>query len=205
MNVNLKQTNMMRKIYILLIAVFLGASLHVSAQYQNLSTDSTQSDNTQQAAIPQKKAKSMGMKKILLGGNIGGGWSNYGGYFEISPTAMYPVTPAFHMGLRVTYIYSSYKYGGYTEKYHDYGASILARYHFFKFLYMHAEFQELNFDKGDSREWIPALFLGGGIYQHVGNAYMHLGILWNVLDNSNAEYNSPYQNPMMTVGFGVGL
>jgi hypothetical protein len=198
----------MKTFYILITFLFLAASLPVSAQYENLSKDSTNTEGQMNVVTPQKKkAKSrQGMKRVYLGGNIGGGWSNYGGYFEISPTINYLLTQNLHMGLRFTYIYSSNKsYDGHKYKYHDYGASILARYHFLKFLYMHAEFQELNFDKGDSREWIPALFLGGGIYQHVGQAYIHMGILWTVLDNNNSSYDSPYQNPMITVGFGIGI
>ena len=196
----------MRKVYFILVALFMAATLNVSAQYDNLSkTDSTQNNGQQQEAPVVKKKAKKSKKRVVLGGYLGGGWSNYGGYFEISPTVSYLLTQNMHMGLRFTYIYSSNKYGGHKENYHDYGASIFARYHFLRFLYAHVEFQELNFDKGNEREWIPALFLGGGIYQHFGATFMHVGLLWNVLDNSNAEYNSPYQNPMLSIGFGVGL
>jgi hypothetical protein len=198
----------MRKVYVLLMVILMFATTGVFAQYENLSADTTKTDSSAVVETPQKKVKKKqgSFKRIYLGGNLGGGWSNYGGYFNISPTIYFLVTQKLHFGVRFTYIYSSYKdYNGHKENYNDYGASILARYHFLKFLYAHAEFQELNFDKGDSREWIPALFLGGGLYQHFGAAYMHVGIMWNVLDNDNASYNSPYSNPMLTVGFGVGL
>jgi hypothetical protein len=199
----------MKSINTLATLLFLVFSLNVSAQYGNLTnSDSIQQDSSAVAVQQQvkKKTKTPVMKRIYVGGNIGGGWSNYGGYFELSPTLSFRVTKDLHMGLRFTYIYSNNKTpDGHKYNYNDYGASILARYHFFKFIFIQGEFQELNFDKGDSREWIPALFLGGGLYQNIGNAYMHIGILWNVLDNSNADYNSPYVNPMMVVGFGIGI
>ena len=186
----------------------MAISLNVSAQYDNLSqTDSTQNNGVQEGAVVKKKAKKEHKKRVVVGGYLGGGWSNYGGYFEISPTVSYLITPNFHMGAKFTYIYSSNNYSGYKENYNDYGFSIFTRYHFLKFLYAHVEFQELNFDQGanKNREWIPALFVGGGFYQHFGATFMHIGLLWNVLDNSNAEYNSPYQNPMFSIGVGVGI
>ncbi len=189
----------MKKIYFLLIILFFVISVNGVAQNKNSGADSVQ------VANKETKKKRIKFKDIYLGGNIGGGWSNYGGYFEISPTAMYPVTSNLHVGLRAIYIFSSRKCCGNTEKYHDYGAGILSKYYFLKFLYLHAEFQELNFDKGNTREWIPALFIGGGVYQHIGRIYTHFGILWNVLDIRNSDYNSPYQNPVLSVGFGYGL
>lgn len=190
----------------LFFAVLMVISLNVSAQYDNLSQkDSTHNSFVKERVVKKKRVKQHN-RRVVLGGYLGGGWSGYGGYFEISPTVSYLVTPKLHVGTRFTYIYSSSNYYGYKEHYHDYGISIFTRYHFLKFLYAHVEFQELNFDKGElGREWTPALFLGGGFYQHMGHTFMHVGLLWNVLDNSNAEYNSPYQNPMLSVGFGVGI
>ena len=197
----------MKKILIIFFSVFIAISFNASAQYQNLSNpDSTKNKSVKEGVVVKQKAAGNYRKRIVLGGYLGGGWSGYGGYFEISPTVSYLVTPGFHIGTRFTYIYSSTNYYGYKEHYNDYGVSVFTRYHFLKYLFAHVEFQELNFDKGAlGREWTPALFIGGGFYQHVGRSYMHVGLLWNVLDNSNAEYNSPYQNPMLSVGFGVGI
>ncbi len=146
------------------------------------------------------------LSKLYVGGNIGGGWSNTSAFFQLSPIIGYRVTPAMDIGTRITYIYSKYKSYGYSYSYNDFGASIFTRYHLFNFIFVQAEFEELSaqyytIDGTKSRRWVPGLFLGGGIYQHVGATFLHVGILYNLLDT---QY-SPYSNPLIRIGFGVGL
>jgi len=64
-----------------------------------------------------------------------------------------------------------------------------------------AQYYPGGINDGKSRRWVPGLFLGGGIYRQMGMTFLHVGILFNVLDT---QY-SPYTNPVIRIGFGVGL
>lgn len=142
----------------------------------------------------------------FVGGMIGGGFSNSGGYFEISPIVGYKVTQDFHVGSRLTYIYSSYNYGGTTGKItsSDYGGSLFARYRFLKFLFAHAEYEILStyWYQDDNRRIINSLYIGGGLFQSMGRSgFATIALLYNVLET---QY-SPYSNPIIRIGFGVGF
>ena len=53
-----------------------------------------------------------------------------------------------------------------------------------------------------TRRSINSLFLGGGLYQQMGGrGFATIAILYNVLET---EY-SPYSNPVIRIGFGVGF
>ena len=58
------------------------------------------------------------------------------------------------------------------------------------------------YSKGTSAIEINSIFVGGGYEQPIGGrAYLDLMVLFNL----NDSYNSPYSNPVIRVGFGVGL
>lgn len=186
--------------YIKIFAIVLAMSMCVSvnAQYRNMGD-----------ATPSTSYKP---NPWFVGGMIGGSFSNYGGNFEISPLVGYKVTQDFHVGSRLTYIYSNYDYGGYIgrQTYHDYGGSLFARYRFLKMLFGHVEYEVLNiqYPVNDGVSFtvqnrvINSLFIGGGLYQQMGGrGFATIAILYNVLET---EY-SPYSNPVIRIGFGVGL
>jgi len=193
----------MKKYYklLLIIAIILSTST-LFAQYKNTSSNKSGSNKQMQT----KKTASP-LSKIYVGGNIGGGWSSNSAFFELSPIVGYRITPLFDMGTRLTYIYNKFTdYYGFKKVYNDIGASVFTRYHLFNFLFVQAEFEELSAqyyltDGKKSRRWVPGLFVGGGVYQHMGPTFLHMAILYNLLDS---EY-SPYSNPVIRIGFGVGL
>jgi len=158
------------------------------SQYQNLGT-------AQSAEIKPNP--------WFVGGMIGGSFSSYGGSFEVSPLVGYKVTSDFHVGSRLTYIYS--KYSG--KSYNDYGGSLFARYRFLKMLFAHVEYEVLsveyvNYNYDTERRTINSLFIGGGLYQQMGGrGFATIAVLYNLLET---EY-SPYSNPVIRIGFGVGL
>ncbi len=198
---NQKPAKMKSKLLLVMMVVFYIGTAH--AQYENTTGGKKPANRKSQ---PRKAASPL--SKIYVGGNIGGGWSNTSAYFEVSPIIGYRATPALDVGTRLTYIYSKYSYYNVTTSYHDMGAAIFARYHFLEMLFLHAEFEELSaqyypggINDGKSRRWVPGLFLGGGIYRQMGMTFLHVGILYNVLDT---QY-SPYTNPVIRIGFGVGL
>ena len=175
--------------FVLTTIILLFGSTAIYAQYQNLGT-----------------ANKVEIKENpwFVGGMIGGSLSNNGGSFEISPLVGYKITDDFHVGSRLTYIYS--KYDG--KSYNDYGGSLFARHRFLEFLFAHVEYEVLNVDisfvSDPNRESriINSLFVGGGLFQQMGGrGFATIAILYNLLET---EY-SPYSNPVMRIGFGVGF
>ncbi len=184
----------------LLIVVFLSLSYSdATAQYENTSGQKKEGD-------VKKRPKPQKPKRFFAGGMIGAGFSSYSSYVELAPIFGYKITPAFHVGTRITYIWNSYQYqtGQYTGErvnLHHYGIGIFARYIFYKGIYGHVEYETLSFDDYYyDREWINSLFIGGGYFQNIGGSgFASFGILFNVLDNNL------YRNPIIRIGFGAGF
>jgi len=183
------------------VFLMLMTALSANAQYMNLGNVS----QSESDAKPQR---------WFAGGMIGGSFSNYGGSFEIAPLVGYKVTPKLAVGTRVTYIYSSYKnqYTGTRYNLNDYGASLFARYQFFKSFFGQAEYEALSLElpsyvlaPGESsRQWINSLFVGGGLLQPIGGrGFTSIAILFNLLETEKSSY--VYSNPIIRIGFGVGF
>ncbi|MEJ2595516.1 MAG: hypothetical protein P8100_10420 [bacterium] len=169
------------------------------SQYENTS-------GQRQEGQVKKRPKPQRPMRFFAGGMIGGGWSTYSSYVEVSPIFGVSITPAFQVGTRITYIWNSYLYqtGPYTDErvnLHHYGASLFARYIIFKGLFAQVEYEALSYDwYYKEREWISSLFLGGGYFQQIGGrGFASFAILFNVLDNNL------YSNPIIRIGFGAGF
>ena len=196
---------MIKRTKYFLLIVFLFGSLMSFAQYENTSGNKQQ-DKKQVKSQPLKKPR---MKRWFAGGMLGAGFSSWYSYVEVSPLLGYKVTRDFHVGTRLTYIYSGEKYCDNCPRYnaHSYGGSLFARYIFLKFLMAHVEYEMLSnnyFDiqGNEYRQTYNSLFLGGGYYQNfAGRGFASFLILFNVLDSEN----SPYVNPIFRIGFGVGF
>lgn len=128
---------------------------------------------------------------------------------ELSPLIGYKVTPKFGVGLSPTYKYYSYKssYSSSRLENNVYGGSIFARYMIFENIFAHTEYESLFYNIKvpgypiDMRQYNSVL-VGGGYRQQIGsNAAMNLMILWNLNDTPD----SPYTNPVIRIGFTVGM
>lgn len=129
---------------------------------------------------------------------------------ELSPLIGYKVTPKLGIGLSPTYKYYSYKNSYYSSSRLEnnvYGGSIFARYMIFENIFAHAEYESLFYNikvtgyPTDMRQYNSVL-VGGGYRQQIGsNAAMNLMVLWNLNDTPD----SPYTNPVIRVGFTVGM
>ena len=204
---------MKKLVYSLLMAagsIFL-LSVPVHAQYQNL----TKSDSAQKEQVGRVEKISSSQKKngnsnghFFFGGGLGGGYSTYSSYIQITPIIGYSVSPKFQLGTRLTYMHQWYKdYGNVKYNYNIYGGSLFLRYLFLKFLYAQAEYEILSVpdyyatDQNANRT-VNSLFAGLGLMQPVGGkAFFTVSVLYNFLED---QY-SPYTNPLVRVGFGVGL
>lgn len=129
---------------------------------------------------------------------------------ELSPLVGYKVTPKLGIGLSPTYKYYSYRNSYYSSSRLEnnvYGGSIFVRYMIFENIFAHAEYESLFYNikvtgyPTDMRQYNSVL-VGGGYRQQISaNAAMNLMVLWNLNDTPD----SPYTNPVIRVGFTVGM
>ena len=193
--------SLFKKICIPVLLIFMLVSSTGYSQYQNLGNATRSESQSRNKPNPW-----------FVGGMLGGSFSSGGGSFEVSPLVGYKITEDFHVGSRLTYIYSSYNYGAPIgkQKFHDYGGSLFARHRFLKMLFAHVEYEVLRIqypvyygtELHIENHVINSLFVGGGLIQQMGGrGFATIAILYNILET---EY-SPYSNPVIRIGFGIGL
>ncbi|NQU35317.1 MAG: hypothetical protein HQ521_18985 [Bacteroidetes bacterium] len=187
--------SLLKKIYFPVLLILMLISSTGYSQYQNLGNATRSESQSRNKPNPW-----------FVGGMLGGSFSSGGGSFEVSPLVGYKITEDFHVGSRITYIYSSYDYPAIGRKrFSNYGASLFARHRFLNMLFAHVEYEMLNiyWPYEDSRGLVSSLFVGGGLYQQMGGrGFATIAILYNVLETDRTPYIS---NPIIRVGFGVGL
>jgi len=152
------------------------------------------------------------MERVSFGGSLGAQFGDIT-FIDIAPIASYRVTKNFYAGLGLTYMFYKSRSTPYYPEYKSssYGGSVFGRYFVWKDLFVHAEYAPLyvgyyGYDAlgtwGKGHAWVQDIFLGGGYRQWVSNkAFLSLMLLWNI----NETYYSPYSNPIIRIGFGVGL
>ena len=156
----------------------------------------------------QKKQKSPLVQRMYFGGGMG---LTFGTYTRIGlyPLVGYKFTPKFSGGVKVLYEYVKDNY--YTPAYEssNYGGSLFTRYRLFPSLYLHAEYEMVNYEwyyvyGENSREWVPFLYLGGGYSQNLGgNAWLNMQVLFDVLQDSRSPYRQ--WEPIFSIGVGMGF
>jgi hypothetical protein len=167
-----------------------------------------------------KAQRSFG-SRIFTGGNLG---MQFGSVtlIDVSPMIGYRLTEDIDIGLSLTYKYynvKDYYYSAANKQYYDFktnifGGGIFGRYHFTENLFGHIEIEYLDFSidtyknynngvvKGSENIGITSIFIGGGYKQEIGdNSFFTLMILYNL----NETTYSPYTNPIIRAGFGIGL
>ena len=146
-------------------------------------------------------------KRTYWGGNLGLQFGTYT-YIEVAPVGAYKITEKLHAGLGITYSYLQDKSVTPAYSSNMYGASVFSRYFIWRDLCAHAEYEYLNREVYDYmlneevRVNLNNVLLGGGYRQWLGDrAFATILVLFNL----NESYYSPYSNPIIEIGFGVGL
>jgi len=164
---------------------------------------------------PKPQQKKTFWDKASIGGYLGAQFGTVTN-IDISPMLYYEVIPSLYTGVGFTYLYYKDKryYPAYSSS--GYGGSILARYHVWQDLFVQAEYDPLNlvyydyYDDGSgnivrgpkSSTWVHDLLIGAGYRAWLGGkAFATLAIFYNV----NETYYSPNRNPIIRIGFGIGL
>lgn len=157
--------------------------------------------------------------RLFTGGSLGLQFGNIT-LVDVSPMIGYRLTEDIDVGISLTYKYYNYKdYYSYNKQTYDLktnilGGGVFGRYHFTENLFAHVEVEYLSFsiDKYSiynngltskkEKVGITSLFVGGGYKQEIGyNSFFTIMILYNL----NETTNSPYTNPIIRAGFGIGL
>lgn len=149
--------------------------------------------------------------RMVYGGNFGAGFSSYETFVAVSPTVGYRFTDRFTAGPGVIYQYYKFSDRSYRFTSNNYGYKLFANYLLTESLFAHTEYEMLDLkvslldpagNRHNERRRVPALFVGGGFRQRFGyRSVVDIMVLYNVIDSPY----SPYGNPIIRVGFGVGL
>jgi len=189
----------MKRFFILLIAVLLSSSL----LSQNENGNNYSNDN----GFKFEK------NRLFTGGNLGLQFGTYTS-IDVSPIIGYYFTNKFAAGIGAIYQYNGFKDNiNPANSYNTniYGANCFLRYYLFKNIFAHAEYEALNletlyFDQlnrySTPRFWVQSVLLGGGYRQPIGE---HSSVNIMLLYNINETVDSPYSNPIIRMGFDIGL
>lgn len=192
---------------------------------QNVSTpdeipEKNGASQTNSSTKSNKKKKSDFVDRLRVGGNFSLGFGSYT-YVNLSPRVHYLVQDNLGVGTGVSWYYwkDNRDYGpnvNFKTSGNTWGLNFFSWYNPFGPVTLQAEYEPLNFEvyKGSNqdpntgdvtylykREWVHAMFLGGGIRQQSGRANIFIMMLYDVLYDSNRSfYSSPWQL-RMGVGF----
>ena len=142
--------------------------------------------------------------RIFFGGSLGASFGNYT-FVNVSPIVGYRITEKFHAGVGITYMYYNDKYWHYEES--VYGGNAFARYFLFESFYatfaggaLHG--YGINEQGYPEKMTVPNLWVGAGYAQQLGgNGALYFSFMYDIIDDPN----SFYQNPLIRIGFGIGL
>ncbi|TFV93370.1 hypothetical protein E4S40_14030 [Algoriphagus kandeliae] len=143
--------------------------------------------------------------RLYFGGNFGMQFGTIT-LIDVSPLAGVMITDRYSAGLGITYQYfDDRRYIGGSSS--TYGWRVFNRYNVLPNIFLHAEFESINFDNYNlltdrfERIWANGLFLGGGYFAPFGGGRggANFTFLYNVLhDNLRSPYGEPY---VIRVGF----
>jgi len=140
--------------------------------------------------------------KVFVGGNIGAQFGSIT-VVNVSPIIGYRITERLSAGFGLTYIYYNYKAYNFSSS--IYGGNIFGRFYILENVFAHAEYELLNLDSYDfpgTRTNIENIYVGGGFRQAIGaRSFFTIMALWNI----NESKYSPYGNPIIRMGFSIGL
>ncbi len=143
--------------------------------------------------------------RLVFGGNFGASFGDIT-LVELAPTAGYLITDNYLVGVTAKYIYFEDRTFApvFTYKTNIYGGGFFNQYVIMDMFVLHAEYELLNLDSQirQKRINLSSVFVGGGYRSSLGGAsFFNILLLYNLNDG----IESPYPNPLLRVGFGIGL
>ena len=150
--------------------------------------------------------------RVQVGGNFGASFGANETLVALSPNIGYRVTERLTLGTGVIYQYYRFRNSSFDFKFSNYGAKLFGTFQLNDFLILHSEYESLNLEyikfnymgvpDGTQRRTIGSLFVGGGYRQRMSeNSVFDIMVLYNLTETPY----TPYSNPIIRVGFGIGL
>lgn len=151
--------------------------------------------------------------RVFFGGGFGLSFGSASDHVSVSPLVGYKLTPRVATGVQIQYQYNNYKYISPSQSTSDYGASVFLRYNFYGPLFLHAEYEYLNYVYeivGDTRkrDHFDSFMAGGGFFQPLGrNAGFYIMGLYNFNYRAGSPNEfSPYAEPwILRAGVTAGF
>ena len=145
-------------------------------------------------------------ERIYVGGNVGASFGSVT-YISLQPLIGCRINKKLSVGIGGTYNYYSQTYYGTHYVSTVYGSNAFARY-----MILDNVFAQVGWDKlsvpdyaspfPDSRRWVDNLLIGAGYRQ----AFSEKGaFVAAIFYNVNQGPYSPYRNPIIQIGFNIGL
>lgn len=142
--------------------------------------------------------------RLYYGGNIGA-WFGQTTYINLQPLIGVKLSQKFSLGGGVTYNY--YSVNAANQKYSTsiYGGNAFARYLVLENLMLQVGWDKLNVPdyysyNTDRRAWVDNILVGGGYRQQFSE---YGSVVALVFYNINESPLSPYQNPIIQIGFNL--
>jgi hypothetical protein len=160
--------------------------------------------NNQMPAAP--KEFSSFKERIYVGGNVGA-WFGSSTYINVSPVVGCKINKTLSVGVTGTYNYYSQTYNGQKFVSTVYGGGAFGRYLIFDNFFAQVGFERLSVLDyrsilPESRVWVDNILVGGGYRQNfTERASFVAAIFYNI----NQTPLSPYPNPIIQIGFNIGL
>lgn len=145
-------------------------------------------------------------ERLYVGGNVGA-WFGSSTYINVSPIVGVKITKELSLGVSGTYNYFSQTYNGQKFVSTIYGGGAFGRYLFLENFFAQVGIERLSVldytsPIPNTRAWVDNILLGGGYRQKFSdNGSFVAAIFYNV----NQTPLSPYPNPIIQIGFNIGL
>lgn len=146
--------------------------------------------------------------RMFFGGGFGLSFSSAYDFFSVSPIIGYKITDKLAGGVMLQYRYTKDKRYTQPMTFNDYGVSPFLRYNFWKGLFLHTEYEYLNYEAlyptGEStRLSFNSFMAGGGFFQPLGrNAGLFAMGLYNFSYRANSSDPQAYDSPWV---FRIGI
>lgn len=144
--------------------------------------------------------------RLYVGGNVGASFGSIT-YISLQPILGCQINKKFSVGVGATYNYYSQNFGGSKFVSTIYGGNAFARYMILDYLFAQAGWDKLSvpdyFSPNiNSRRWVDNILVGGGYRQAFSDKGAFVAAIFY---NINQNDYSPYQNPIIQIGFNIGL
>ena len=143
-------------------------------------------------------------ERLYVGGNVGASFGSVI-YISLQPLIGCRINKKLSVGVGGTYNYYSQTYYGTRYVYTVYGANAFARYMILDNVFAQVGWDKLSVIRDFStneRLWVDNLLIGAGYRQAFSDkAAFVAAIFYNV----NQGPYSPYRNPIIQIGFNIGL